>query len=73
MSKFLKQRAVFTLVDKESGLLPLEPVDVELQTVLKGYVAVVTSDQVFVLGVEMSLIGNLPRRARAGSNYCRGE
>ena len=53
----LQQRAVITLIDKESRLLTLEPVDMELQSVLQGNVAGGFSQQETVLLTEGRLEG----------------
>ncbi len=53
----LEESAVLTLVNKKSRFLTLEPVYIELQTVFQSYVAVIVSDEVFIVGIKMSLVG----------------
>ena len=38
-SEMLDERTVLTLIDEETGLLSLEPIDMELQSILKSHVA----------------------------------
>ena len=49
--------AVLSLVDEESGLLSLEPVDVELHAVLYGYVVGVASEEEAVFLLEVGFVG----------------
>ena len=51
----LQQRTVFTLVYKETGLLSLQPVDVEVQTIFGSYVVGASTFQETVLGIEVGL------------------
>ena len=53
----LEQGSVLALVDKESGLLATQPVDVELQTILGRYVACVAAHDVAVVLVYVCLVG----------------
>ena len=38
-SEMLDESTVLALIDEETGLLPLEPIDMELQTILEGHIA----------------------------------
>ena len=53
----LQQTAVLALIDKETGLLPLEPIDMEAEPVLQGLVGLHVADDVVVYRVEVSLVG----------------
>ena len=53
----LQQGAVLALVHEEARLLPLQPVDVEVQSILRGYVVGAASLQEAVFGVEVGLEG----------------
>ena len=57
LAVMLQQTAVLALIDKESGLLSLEPIDVEAQTVFQRLVGLHVSDDVIIHGVEVGLVG----------------
>ena len=53
----LKKRSVFALVNEEPRLLAAEPIDMKFQTILHCHICVVLPYYVFVLRIELCLIG----------------
>ena len=53
----LEQGAVLALIDEEASLLASEPVDMELESVLDCDIGVELTNEILILGVEMSFIG----------------
>ena len=52
----LKKAAIVALVDKETCLLPLEPVHMKLQSVFNGYVSLIFANDIIILRVELRLV-----------------